>query len=546
MSWYDGAARSRKSIFLVALGCAFCCLVTAVSAQNACPKDEIFGGYSWLAPNGWGDLDYKINNIPNAFDASNTFYLPGAHNVGILMDGSGHFNGGTTPPNLQNGSNNSTGVGYALGGLQYKFHANTLSPFFRGFVGGASISPDCCHGNQWSFAGGGGGGLDLNVSPRFSIRLVQADYIYSSYSHVLPSTHSTTWNSARLAAGVVFSFGNYCARPEPVCTASASPKEVNAGEPVHLSAIGTNFDPKHPLVYAWTTTGGKLSSTTTPSADVDTTGLEAGDYSASATMTDSKMKKMNAATCSTNFTVLHRPLRPLVKCAADKPMIDPGQTANITMTANSPDQRPLNFNWTSTGGQLAGSGTTAALTATNNDAGSTITVTGTATDDRSLSDSCTVQVSIGKLPPPCLKLESWGKCTFEKDPKRPTRVDNDCKDTLDSLALRLQQAPSGNLFIVGATDETEAASEPSYGAQRAVNVKFYLTTDGPTKIDADRLRTNEGGAKAKAAYFYFVPTGTLCPGQADLGTPVDEQKVKGQSRKLPAHHKKAAATAPAQ
>jgi hypothetical protein len=44
-------------------------------AQNACPKDEIFGGYAALIPNGWADLFYKVNTIPNAFDASNTFYL---------------------------------------------------------------------------------------------------------------------------------------------------------------------------------------------------------------------------------------------------------------------------------------------------------------------------------------------------------------------------------------------------------------------------------------------------------------------------------------
>src|SRR6516164_265376 len=79
-----------------------------------------------------------------------------AHNFGLLVDGSGHFKGSTTPPNLQNGSNDSTGVGYALGGVQYKWHSEKLSPFLRGMVGGASISPDCCHGNEWSFAAGGG------------------------------------------------------------------------------------------------------------------------------------------------------------------------------------------------------------------------------------------------------------------------------------------------------------------------------------------------------------------------------------------------------
>jgi len=75
MAWRLTRAGQCSAAAWVALGCMLCCLITIASAQNACrPEDEIFGGYSFLAPNGWGDLDYKINNIPNAFDASNTYY----------------------------------------------------------------------------------------------------------------------------------------------------------------------------------------------------------------------------------------------------------------------------------------------------------------------------------------------------------------------------------------------------------------------------------------------------------------------------------------
>jgi len=497
-----------------------------------------------LIPNGWAELDYKINNIPNAFDASNTYYLPNEHNLGLLLDGSGHFLGGTTPPNLLNGSDDSTGVGYALAGLQYKYHTSSLSPFFRGFLGAANISPDCCHGTVWSFAAGGGGGLDYKVKPRFSIRLIQADYIYSQYPHVFPSTHPTQWNSVRLAFGVVFNIGNYCT-PRPLsCTASATPAEVFAGEPVNVSAAGTNFDPKHALTYGWSATGGKLASNTTQSTQIDTTGLGPGTYSAKATITDPKIKGSNSAPCPAAFVVKPPPQPPVVSCVANPTRIDPGQTSTITMTASSPDQRPLTFRWTYSVGQLSGSGNTAVITATNNDAGSTIAVTGTATDDRNLSANCNGQVTVAKLPPPCVKLQDWGECTFEKDPKRPWRVDNDCKDTLDKLALRLQQTPNGKLVIVGYTDESEAAAGQTLGAQRAVNAEYYLTSDGPNKIDATRLQARQGGIKAKATHFSFVPDGDLCSGQPDLGTPVDETKIKGQTRTQPAHHEMKAPTAP--
>src|SRR5664279_616815 len=136
MSWRLAVAGMRGAAMAIALGCAVGCLGTFAFAQNACPpKDEIFGGYAYLIPTGWGDLDYKINNIPNAFDVSNTYYFCNARNLGIVVGGSGHFRGGTTPPNLENGSNDSTAVGYGLGGVQYKWHTDKLSPFVRVLVG---------------------------------------------------------------------------------------------------------------------------------------------------------------------------------------------------------------------------------------------------------------------------------------------------------------------------------------------------------------------------------------------------------------------------
>jgi hypothetical protein len=78
------------------------------------------------------------------------------------------------------------------------------------------------------------------------------------------------------------------------------------------------------------------------------------------------------------------------------------------------------------------------------------------------------------------------------------------------------------------------------GAQRAVNVKYYLVSDelGP-KADGGSIVPLEGGSKGKATHFYFVPEGSLCSGQAVEGNPVDESAVQGQARKAaPAKKKK--------
>ncbi len=53
---------------------------------------------------------------------------------------------------------------------------------------------------------------------------------------------------------------------------------------------------------------------------------------------------------------------------------------------------------------------------------------------------------------------------------------------------------------------------------------------GPNKADASRIQPRQGGTKGKATHFYFVPEGTLCGGQLEEGTMVDETQVQPQSR----------------
>ena len=421
--------------------------------------------------------------------------------------------------------------------MQYKYHTDKLSPFVRGFVGAANISPDCCGGTQWNLAAGGGGGLDLGITPRFSIRLVQVDYIYSNYNHRFVTDHPTQWNSVRVAAGVVFSLGSgYCSVPLSCSvTATPIPTEVWAGEPVKLTTTGTNFNSKHSVNYGWATNGGKLSSVSTQSTEIDTAGLAPGSYVVNATVSDPKVKQMNSATCSTSFIVKQppTPIPPIVSCSVSPSMIAVGETSTITLTASSPDHRPWTYSWSATGGQLNEQGASAVLTAYAPDGGKTLSVTGTATDDRSLSMSstCTVQV---KTPPtePCVKIEQWREeCTFQENPKRPGRVDNDCKDILDKLATRLQQNPNETLAVVGYVDQKEATTDPTLGARRAVNVKYYLAKDGSTKVDSARIQSRDGGTKSAVTEYYFISEGKLCGGELEkLGASVDQTKMQGQTR----------------
>ncbi len=532
----------------IALAFALCLLGTHASAQTIQPVAEGFAGYSWLHPNGYADFGSKVPDIVNGFDLSGVYYFPQMHNLGALVDGSGHFNSGK-----------GEGVGFANFGIQYKYHTDTFSPFVRVFVGAANQSPECCAGSNWSVGLGGGGGFDLSVTKRFSIRLAQVDYIYNNYPQRGLSGHSPQWNSIRLAAGLVVNLGSYY-NPPLTCTASATPAEVFAPDPVKVTTTGSGFNPKHPVAYSWAANGGKVEGANAQNATVDTTGVAAGNYTANSTITDTwpKFKNLDSghhlnwlgkpqpippATCAANFTI-KQPQPPVVSCSANPTTIAVGEPSTITMTATDPQGWPMTYSWSATGGQLSGSGTSATLTATAADAGNTITVTGTATTDRpggnpaTLSSNCTASVTVPAISK-CVSIQDWGECTFEKNPKKPWRVDNDCKDTLDKLALRVQQMPNGKLDIVGYTNEKEVVKEKTLGAQRSVNVKYYLTTDGPTKVDAGRIQPREGGAKGQATHFYFVPEGTMCGGQLEEGTVVDETQVQPQSRNAPApkHHK---------
>ena len=532
-------------------------LAAGATAQNAYqPRDEIFGGYSWLAPNGWGDLNYKINNIPNAFDASNTYYFCAMCNLGVVIDGSGHFNGATTPGNPFT-ANDKTGVGYALGGLQYKYHTNSLSPFFRGFVGAANISPDCCHDTEWSFAAGGGGGLDLRVRPRFSIRLVQADYIYSHYSHIFASTHPTQWNSVRLATGVVFNLGN-CGAPAPLsCTASAAPTEVWVGEPVKLNATGTNFSPKHTPTYGWTATGGKLSGNDAQTATIDTTGMAAGSYTAKASIADPKMKKNGSATCTASFIVKEPPKPPMnppqVSCSVSPANVKAGETVTIAATASSPDNAQITgYSYQATAGSINGSGMTATLNTAGIASSGTVTISVVATDARQLTGTGTCAVEVNVAPP----VTARTPIEFITRPHQryvPWRVDNVAKAILDDDASALKNDPGAKLVIVGYADDEKPPmvgkgkkAEPmNLAAQRAVNAKAYLVAPPPDGqgIDPGRIEVRTGAGKQHQADIFWVPQGADVSSSTLLQStvPVDETKVTPSNNAYPkpksaAHH----------
>jgi len=101
----------------------------------------------------------------------------------------------------------------------------------------------------------------------------QADYIYSNYSHIFPSTHPTRWNSVRLRPAWLSTSAIYYARVGATC--SAQPTEGIEGEPITVTATVPTSIPKHTGPTPDAPTVGKLGTANAQSAKIDTTGVAA-------------------------------------------------------------------------------------------------------------------------------------------------------------------------------------------------------------------------------------------------------------------------------
>ena len=174
-------------------------------------------------------------------------------------------------------------------------------------------------------------------------------------------------------------------------------------------------------------------------------------------------------------------------------------------------------------------------------------MTGVQTCALPISASSTTSVNVeAPPPPPAPKTKTLCSITFDRDKKRPARVDNEAKACLDDVALNLQQQTDANAVVVGEAAPDEKKAE-TLAAQRAVNTKDYLVKE--KGIDPSRITTRTGTQGNKEAENYLVPAGASFDNDVTGTTAVDESTVKVQSRTKPApvrRHKKAAAAPPAQ
>jgi outer membrane protein OmpA-like peptidoglycan-associated protein len=566
---------------------AFVLLFAICSVAQDIPKEEIYGGYTFVrfnasapvnaftANGGVGSFQYNFNKwIGLAAE------LGGVHNGALSISSSGTL----TP--------DQTAFTYLFGPRVFFNKAGVVSPFLEVLGGGVHNSRSFSVPNSLipigSTAPSGvtvtpgptttkfastqnaaalavGGGIDIRVSRLISFRPVQLDYLPTHFSpfnitNAPGNINSTKWQqNLRYSAGLSFRFGG-APPPPPKASCSVSPTEVLPWQgPVKASLQTADFNPKHPITTDWKGTGGSVNGDNT-SATVDTTTLAPGSYTVTAVVTDPKEKKMNSASCSASFTV-KQPQPPQVACSATPTTVHPGDPVNLSVQGSSPDGSSIkdrNFSAsagsvkegeTTAGGQPGQFSSTAVLDTSNAPPGP-LNVTVNVTDVHGLSATCVATANVEALPAPVtIVSESLiSDCEF-KNAKKLARIDNECKAVLDEVALRLQHEPNGKLVVVGYAEEQEEVEVNNVESLRAYNAKSYLTGgEAKQQIDASRIEVRKSDARdtGAKAQFYFVPEGgtftvkdTVIVDESSL--PADKT---GAPKKTKASKQQAAASTP--
>ena len=177
------------------------------SAQDH-SKVEIFGGYSYLRATG---ADEPANL--HGWNAAMNVNLKNWSKVslGAVADFSGHY--GTSSVvifSLDQGlfGDLKTRNHNFLFGPQFQFRGSRIAPFARVMAGGAHrrfsglLSGRPTDLKDTAFAFGTGGGVDVKINKRVSLRLVQADYLLTRFE-LLDQYNPKTEHNFRLSAGLV-------------------------------------------------------------------------------------------------------------------------------------------------------------------------------------------------------------------------------------------------------------------------------------------------------------------------------------------------------
>jgi outer membrane protein OmpA-like peptidoglycan-associated protein len=473
----------------------------ALAQSDSNPKWDLFVGYQWTHPGGsvptpFGDLanptPFVVPDMSKGFGSSFTYNFDphwGAEfDLGQNWGNGNYETTGSIGPRFMVRTDDGNYFLHALVSLN-RLNVSGLTPN-NGI--GAIL----------------GGGMDLPFSKHVAWRLFEADYVWSRHNYAdfadpqFPNLRRPSFEGVRLRTGVVFSWGGAPA-VTPTAACSVQPTEVMVGEPITATVTASNFNPKHPLTYAWSGNGGQVTGKDT-AAQIDTNNAAPGSYAVTAHVTDAKEKKANEASCTANYTIKPLPPKnpPTISISASPTSVPVGETVNLSANCTSPDSVPVSVaTWTASSGAVSGSGSSATLNTAGVAPGS-VTVGATCTDTRGLSTQGSTQVMVENPPPPppnpeIVELEARLALHSIYFPTAMPPVKNpnagllpSQRRTLTSLAADfkkyLQSKPEAHLILGGHADHRGSDAYNQALTQRRVDrVKAFLVEQGVPEADID-------------------------------------------------------------
>jgi outer membrane protein OmpA-like peptidoglycan-associated protein len=486
-----------------------CGMGTLAAAQDqSAPKWEVYGGYSFFYPNadvhamlpgGLLQVSSPLESNPRGLGGSLTYDFK--RWFGLTLDGSADWHSGENGLAMRIDDTVFSNISI---GPKFTYRRRHVAPFLEALVGDQNLSPDAFHDiGKLGFMFGGG--LDFKLRKHVALRLPRVDYAMSSYRYgPSATTESTDIRGLRLQAGLVFTWGGEHKMLPPRAACSVQPGEVFAGEPLSVTAKGSDFNPKRTVRYAWSGSGVKPGETGS-AIQINTNGLQPGPYQVTVNLSDGSTT--GVASCNARFTV-KEPHPPMISCSSDPASVAPGGTSTITSTASSPDGRGLTYSYTTSAGNITGNTSTAALDTAGAQPG-TITVTCNVADDRNqpLTASASTTVNLQAPPPPPppidvvaiekrLALHSVYFATAKPSLENPEAgLLASQETTLTALAsdflIYLQVKPDARLTLKGHADPRGSAEYNQQLSERRVDrVKGFLAGLG---VPAANIQTEAFG-----------------------------------------------------
>jgi outer membrane protein OmpA-like peptidoglycan-associated protein len=462
------------------------------------PRYELAGMYDYInfAP---GDPFANFNT----HGGSASFTYNASKWLGLTGELAGYdFKRNLFPLTGSNIDTNGSLISYLFGPRLNLRKFDHFVPFGEFLVGGAKGGIELVGvSSQSAFAMAGGGGIDMVLTKNLAWRVAQLDYFMASFSG--PAVTATgRQNNFRAGTGLVLRFGIPNPPPPPnhppVAACSVSPASVYAGSGDSVAVRVNASDPDNdPLTYNYTATGGVVEGTGLE-ARWNLSGVGVGSYTVTVKVDDGKG---GTASCAADIKVEEKPNHPpTATLSIERSPILPGERTGVTCNGSDPDNDPLTYSYTATGGQIVGSGSSVQFDSAGLQPG-TYTVKCAVNDGRGGAADASGNVEV-KEPPQIKQLEAKLALhsiyfpTLQPTVAKPTGgLLPSQAATLDALASDFKQylayRPDTRLILEGHADIRGAKDfNVKLSERRVERTKSYLVERG---VPADHIETRAFG-----------------------------------------------------